>query len=319
MRKLIIQIIIFLSCVFLVSCSKNVDKPFKTILTDSTDINTDCGYEKNAEFDYSDSALSELVTSAETVIAGKKVEDRDKYGQLEMYLKYNWVNSNGFLISSESDKMNGPFFYMTIADLNLDNTPDIIVSQKYSNRTVQINDIYSINNGEVTYKASFYGSFNDNITIFKDEITQMLYFVCNSEVFQNQTMTNTLLLCSYNIDFSHFSCNPQLSQSKKEQTIIYRQYTQRKEMVNCTDFFSVWDFGENEEITNVITEDHYNVEYQNIFENLTLVCELQAFKTNDLIYDLFDDDEIYSSNEEVTIEMEKIINEYFFYEDHRYN
>ena len=90
-------------------------------------------------------------------------------------------------------------------------------------------------------------------------------------------------------------------------------------MVNCTDFFSVWDFGENEEITNVITEDHYNVEYQNIFENLTLVCELQAFKTNDLIYDLFDDDEIYSSNEEVTIEMEKIINEYFFYEDHRYN
>lgn len=313
-RKLIALFILLWSCILFVSCSSNKYNLSQVPHTYSIDASDDSTAESNEETEHSVSSLQNIITSAVTLIASEKNETVNKYGNLEPYLKYNWVNCNGNLINSKSDKMNGPFFYISMVDLNLDNIPEVIISQKYSDRTIQINDIFSINNNEVTYQMSFYGELGDNIDVLEDSLTKKLYFVCNCNVFQNQTTTKTLILCGYNSDFTSFSCNPQISVNEKDNLIVYRQYKQHNEEANCMDFFSVWDFGENDEITNVLTEHQYEAEYQKIFEGLISLSNSYVYKTNKLIYNLFDDEDMCSSNEEVTAEIEKILNDYILME-----
>ena len=313
-RRLITLFILSSLCVLFASCSLNENNLPQEISTNRVDTSADYIAESNEETEHSDSSLQSVFTSADTMTTSEKNDNINKYGELEPYLKYDWVNSNGKLVNCESGKMNGPFFYISIVNLNLDNIPEVIISQKYSNRTIQMNDIFSINNNEVTYMASFYGGFGDNIEVLEDSLTKKLYFVCDSNVFQNQTTSKTLILCSYNSDFTSFCCNPQLSVNEKNDVTVYRQYKHYQDEINCIETFSVWDFGEKNEITNLITENQYETEYQKIFERLTSVSNSSVYKTDKLIYNLFDDEDMCSSDEEVTTEIKKILNDYLLME-----
>lgn len=281
-----------------------LDDVLKEGLTDVT-IETDKYYFESSE-------TSNFVTEILDLSVTTQLDDVS-YANVwvEPYLKYDWVNSSGRLIGTESYEMNGPCFFITIADLNLDNVPEAILSQKYSNRTVQINDVYGIENDKVVYKASFYGAFENSISIYEDKSTHRKFFMCYSNVFQSQTTTKSLILCSYTDDFSEFYCVPQLSINEMDKTIIYRQFVEKNEFFNCIDYLSVWDFGENEGITQTITEEQYVIENQNILYELIKVKESSVIKTDELVFNLCEDgEEWYSDSEKVLFEIKKVLNGY---------
>lgn len=214
------------------------------------------------------------------------------------FLEYDWVNSEGLFFKSESIEINGPFFTINIVDLNYDNIPEVILSQKFSNRTAQINDIFVLEKAEITYKASFYGDFGECVSLYTDNKTGKIYFTTTNIIYQNQTETETISLCEYDDKFETFSCKPVISMNKKEDITIFRMYCDE-----C--ILSVWSWGENENITKEITEYEYNLKKENMYDSLIIAKKSKVFESKKLVYNTFEDTEepLYSSKSEVYDEL----------------
>ncbi len=241
-----------------------------------------------------------VTTSATELVSGINADIKNEFAP---YFEYDWVNSSGNFFNRQSTEMNGPFFTMMAVDLNCDNSPEIILSQKYSDRTAQINDIFTSENNEIEYKASFYGDLGESIKLYEDRQTGKKYFPTINSVYQNQTQTETVSLCVFSDNFEDFTCVPKLSESTADDKTVFRIYKEE-----CL-LSSVWLWSENEELTEEINESAYNLETENLYNNLSLVKECRAFKSERLVFNRFEDTDepLYSSKEDVDRELVSIL------------
>lgn len=247
------------------------------------------------------------------------VSEKETAECLDIILDYDWMNADGQLISKENEDMNGPFISITLSDLNSDEIPEVILSQTYTSRTVQINDVYSIINNSMTYVGSFFGGIKDNKIFFNKESGKFLFYG-EADTFQNMTDTNTVFVCSYNEDLSDFNCFPLASVNLKDDIKEYREYAAFSFDQNCVYDFSCWSFGANEmfySATKAVTAEAYE---KLMFEFKAALEEMYTLKmatSEKLVFNRFENTDYdgsenwASSKEETENELKRIYDEYF--------
>ena len=173
-------------------------------------------------------------------------------------LGYDWVRSDGLMISSVSEYMDGPLFKMSFCDLNLDGTPEVILSQKYSSRVPQVNDIYIIRDSGISYQCSFDGTADGQLFVYADKNTGQKAFVCTDTVYMNSVESQTTILCRYSDDFTGFECVPLCSSHRDDV---------RSETRYRSECDTGWIGFENEN-SPLLTADEYNGIIEDFMEPL---------------------------------------------------
>lgn len=173
------------------------------------------------------------------------------------YLEYDWIHSDGTMISSESEYMTGPQFTISFSDLNFDGLPEVILSQKYSNRTLHINDVYSIRNGNVENVFSFVGTLESPLVVYEDNSGSKT-FICENTVYQNSVESRTTIRCSYSDDFKINNWTP-----------LFSVHTDN--INNETRFRDETDtdwFGDENKNSKLLTEEQYNNALRDLMSSL---------------------------------------------------
>lgn len=188
-------------------------------------------------------------------------------------LEYDWVHSEGQEISSESEIMTGPLFTVSFSDLNSDGTPEVILSQKYSNRLPQVNDIYVIRDDGISYQCSFSGTVDEQFPIYINRETGEKIFVCKNTVYQNSVESQTTIYCTYFDDFTKFECVPLCSSHRDDVMSVSRFRTD-----------SAW-YCDEDENAKLITEDEYNKILEDFMEQLELWDNVRFQTSTKLVHD----------------------------------
>ena len=188
-------------------------------------------------------------------------------------LEYDWVHSEGQEISSESEIMTGPLFTVSFSDLNSDGTPEVILSQKYSNRLPQVNDIYVILDDGISYQCSFSGTVDEQFPIYINRETGEKIFVCKNTVYQNSVESQTTIYCTYFDDFTKFECVPLCSSHRDDVMSVSRFRTD-----------SAW-YCDEDKNAKLITEDEYNKILEDFMEQLELLDNVRFQTSTKLVHD----------------------------------
>ena len=191
-------------------------------------------------------------------------------------LEYDWVRSDGLMISSVSvsEYMSGPLFKISLCDLNLDGTPEVILSQKYSSRVPQVNDIYVIRDGGISYLCSFYGTADGQLSVYTDKNTGQRAFVCTDTVYMNSVESQTTILCRYSDDFTGFECVPLCSSHRDDV---------RSETRYRSEYDTGWIGFENEN-SPLLTADEYNAVIERFTEPLELLESVRFTTSSNAVH-----------------------------------
>lgn len=238
----------------------------------SSEVNSAASVPQSSQVNSENSSTASVQQNSVTPENGSTPEQNSIPDWFSKVLEYDWVHSEGEMISSDSEIMTGPLFTVSFSDLNSDGTPEVILSQKYSNRYPQVNDIYVIRDDGISYQCSFSGTVDEQFPIYINRETGEKIFVCKNTVYQNSVESQTTICCTYSDDFTKLEYVPLCSSHRDDVMSVSRFRTD-----------PVWDCDEDEN-AKLITEDEYNKILEDFMEQLELLDNVRFQTSTKLVH-----------------------------------